>query len=72
MDSIIVNFSLKRDNIIKPNNTLDLNDVKKERKIKARKIKALLKPQLKKNELTVDFKNKIIIYKPLKELYKTI
>ena len=56
MDNITVNFSLVRDNIIKPNNTLDLNDVKKERKIKARKIKALLKPQLKKNKLTVDFK----------------
>ena len=55
MDIIEVNFSLKRDNMIIPY-TLDFNDVKKERKIKARKIKALLKPQLKKNELTVDFK----------------
>ena len=55
MDIIEVNFNLKRDNMIKPN-TLDLNDAKKERKIKARKIKALLKPQLKKNKLTVDFK----------------
>ena len=36
MDNIIeVNFSLKRDNIIKPNNTLDLNDIKKEKKKKA-------------------------------------
>ena len=35
MDNIIVNFDLKRDNIIKPNNTLDLNDIKKEKKKKA-------------------------------------
>ena len=35
MDMIEVNFSLKRDNIIKPNNTLDLNDIKKEKKKKA-------------------------------------
>ena len=35
MDNIIVNFSLKRDNMIKPNNTLDLNDIKKEKKKKA-------------------------------------
>ena len=55
MDKIIVNFSLKRDNMIIPY-TVDLNDVKKERKIKARKIKALLKPQVKKDKLTVDFK----------------
>ena len=55
MDKIIVNFSLKHDNMIIPN-TVDLNYVKKERKIKARKIKALLKPQLTKDKLTVDFK----------------
>ena len=35
MDNITVNFSLVRDNIIKPNNTLDLNDIKKEKKKKA-------------------------------------
>ena len=37
MDQITVNFSLKRDNdnMIKPNNTLDLNDIKKEKKKKA-------------------------------------
>jgi len=35
MDNITVNFDLKRDNIIKPNNTLDLNDIKKEKKKKA-------------------------------------
>ena len=51
MDKIEVNFSLKRDNIIKPNNTLDLNDIKKEKKKKS-----MVKPQLKKNKLTVDFK----------------
>ena len=34
MDIIEVNFDLKRDNIIKPN-TLDLNDIKKEKKKKA-------------------------------------
>ena len=52
MDNIIeVNFNLVRDNIIKPNNTLDLNDVKKEKKKKS-----MVKPQLKKNKLTVDFK----------------
>ena len=51
MDNIIeVNFNLKRDNIIKPS-TLDLNDAKKEKKKKA-----MVKPQLKKNKLTVDFK----------------
>ena len=35
MDNITVNFSLKRDKIIKPNNTLDLNDIKKEKKKKS-------------------------------------
>ena len=35
MDNITVNFNLVRDNIIKPNNTLDLNDIKKEKKKKA-------------------------------------
>ena len=35
MDQITVNFNLVRDNIIKPNNTLDLNDIKKEKKKKA-------------------------------------
>ena len=34
MDNITVNFSLLRD-FIKPNNTLDLNDIKKEKKKKA-------------------------------------
>ena len=34
MDNITVNFSLVRD-FIKPNNTLDLNDIKKEKKKKA-------------------------------------
>ena len=34
MDMIEVNFSLKRDNIIKPN-TLDLNDIKKGKKKKS-------------------------------------
>ena len=34
MDNIIVNFDLKRDNIIKPN-TLDLNDIKKGKKKKS-------------------------------------
>ena len=34
MDQITVNFNLVRDNIIKPN-TLDLNDIKKEKKKKA-------------------------------------
>ena len=34
MDNITVNFSLVRD-FIKPNNTLDLNDAKKEKKKKA-------------------------------------
>ena len=34
MDQITVNFSLVRD-FIKPNNTLDLNDIKKEKKKKA-------------------------------------
>ena len=53
MDQITVNFSLKRDNdnMIKPNNTLDLNDIKK-----GKKKKSMVKPQLKKNKLTVDFK----------------
>ena len=32
MDQITVNFNLVRDNIIKPNNTLDLNDIKKGKK----------------------------------------
>ena len=35
MDIIEVNFNLKRENMIKPNNTLDLNDIKKEKKKKA-------------------------------------
>ena len=34
MDNITVNFSLVRD-FIKPNNTLDLNDIEKEKKKKA-------------------------------------
>ena len=34
MDIIEVNFSLKRDNIIKPNNTSDLNDIKKKKRKK--------------------------------------
>ena len=34
MDNITVNFSLVRD-FIKPNNTLDLNDITKEKKKKA-------------------------------------
>ena len=50
MDNITVNFSLVRD-FIKPINTLDLNDIKKEKKKKS-----MVKPQLKKNKLTVDFK----------------
>ena len=41
MDIIEVNFNLKRDNMIKPN-TLDLNDIKKEKKKKS-----MVKPKCK-------------------------